>query len=786
MENTGSLTDADCYRLYDNLEIGIAVFKGCDKTRIRPVFCNKAYSALSGFTFEQFISGVVKDTFYCVHPDDMCDARRIFSQCYETGEALKHSLRVKAPNDKDYRYIAMTGKIKHADDGTYEYFLVFDEVSSEYGDRLIMLERYNNLIQKAEQNAVNTLVTVWFNVTKDTCAVLHRALDVKTIPTADKSIDEFIISSSSNITEEKIRTEFIQTNKRDVLTAYFEQGFLQKKQQLPVRLASNRIMWCEHKIVLTRNPDTKDLECVMTLTEDDKSMRIQKAFGCLMKHDYDTIANMNIHTGLVTVLNVSNSRGIIVTDHVFYHQDFLQKAMESLVPEEFAPDAIQALQLETIKEALKTQELYVVTFPAKKQHEADADRVYQWRLGYVDESKDELLFTRREMLGFLDTRQKVELVQSELQQQANEIAASTKEGKAKRNKILIADDSDINREMLSIIFEDKFTILEACDGEEAITLIDKNHQSIALILLDMQMPKKTGLDVLIHLKMRNLTALIPTMLVTGSTSKEMGLRSLEFGINDIVNKPFDSKIVKRRALNLIELYAHKEEVENQLNLWKQDALQLHEKQEKNDELLINALSSVVEFRSVESGTHVRRVRALTKIMLETWMILEPEVALSESDIEEIARASTLHDIGKVAIPDNILLKPGRLTPEEFDIMKTHTTLGCQMLEQFKQDDSDFYTYCYDICRYHHERADGRGYPDGLNGDEIPFWAQIVSIVDVYDALISPRVYKAAFTSEKAIEMIQNGECGVFSPRLLTVFGAAKETIISESEKMAER
>lgn len=198
---------------------------------------------------------------------------------------------------------------------------------------------------------------------------------------------------------------------------------------------------------------------------------------------------------------------------------------------------------------------------------------------------------------------------------------------------------------------------------------------------------------------------------------------------------------------------------------------------KESALIIDVLSAAVEFKSFLSGRHIARVRAVTEIMMQTWAELYPEDGLDRETIRRVTLAATLYDIGKVAIPDNILLKPGRLTREEFAIMKTHTLRGCELLERFKQTDSDFYRYCYDICRYHHERSDGSGYPDGLTEDAIPIWAQVISVVDVFDALISPRVYKAPYSTGTAIEMIQNGECGAFSAKLMRCFDVAKEAIL---------
>jgi putative two-component system response regulator len=232
----------------------------------------------------------------------------------------------------------------------------------------------------------------------------------------------------------------------------------------------------------------------------------------------------------------------------------------------------------------------------------------------------------------------------------------------------------------------------------------------------------------------------------------------------------------RRAKNIMELFEHRISIENELENRTKELVESQKKLEQNNEFLINALSSVVEFRSLESGEHINRVRYFTKLFLKYIMQFYPKYGITEKQAQLIVSASALHDIGKIAIPDSILLKPGRLTPAEFEEMKKHTIYGCEILDRFKQDDNEFFRYCYDICRYHHERYDGNGYPDKLKGNQIPIWAQIVSIVDVFDALISKRVYKQAYPVAEAEQMILGGECGVFSPELLDCFKLAKQEL----------
>ena len=358
-------------------------------------------------------------------------------------------------------------------------------------------------------------------------------------------------------------------------------------------------------------------------------------------------------------------------------------------------------------------------------------------------------------------------------------------------KILIVDDADLNREVLKAIFEEQFDILEAENGIKAIEKLDEYEEEICLVFLDLIMPKKNGIEVLEYMKEKGTSNRIPVIMITGEATSESDVMAYELGAADIIYKPFSGRVVTRRALNIIELYENRNDMEEQLATRTrelQDAMknlsEVHTRLKKNNEFLVNALSSVVEFRSLESGEHVRRVQQFTYIILCNWLKLHPDWTYDQQDINQMANAAALHDIGKIAISDSILLKPGKLTDTEYDIMKTHTIKGCEILERFKQEDSDFYRYCYEICRYHHERFDGKGYPDGLRGNEIPIWAQIVSVVDVYDALVSPRVYKAAFSIDEAFKMIFAGECGVFNPEVLDCFKKSKAEIIEYTQQFS--
>lgn len=345
-----------------------------------------------------------------------------------------------------------------------------------------------------------------------------------------------------------------------------------------------------------------------------------------------------------------------------------------------------------------------------------------------------------------------------------------------RNTILIVDDAEINRNSLRKLFEYEYQIIEAEDGQQAIEIIKDNSESLALILLDLEMPKKTGFDVLIDLRKMGLLHLIPVIMITGSTAVETEIKAYDLGASDIIYKPFEPAIVLRRSYNIMELYRHRISIEKELESRTEQLINSQKQLENTNHFLINALSSVIEFRSLESGQHINRVKMFTNIILKKLQKDYPEYNITDEQLELISNAAALHDIGKIAIPDSILLKPGRLTDEEFAIMKEHTTKGCEILDNFKQKDNEFYKYCYDICRYHHERYDGNGYPDKLAGEDIPIWAQVVSIVDVYDALISKRVYKEAYGNEEALQMILDGQCGIFSPKIMDCFLESKDEL----------
>lgn len=330
----------------------------------------------------------------------------------------------------------------------------------------------------------------------------------------------------------------------------------------------------------------------------------------------------------------------------------------------------------------------------------------------------------------------------------------------RKQKILIVDDSEMNRCMLADILEDDYDIIQAESGIQAVTILKERPLEIALVMLDMVMPEMDGLAVLEVMNKQHWIDNIPVIMISAESSAGYIEQAYDLGVTDYIKRPFDAISVHRRVINTIMLYA------NQKKLVGLVADQIYEK-EKSTNLMINILSHVVEFRNGESGLHVIHVQNITRIILEKYAEKYNDSGLTEASISTISLASSLHDIGKISIPESILNKPGKLTDEEFAIMKTHSSVGASMLESLSFGSNDpLIKIAYEVSRWHHERHDGRGYPDRLEGDQIPLSAQAVSVADVYDALTSERVYKKAFSHEKAMEMILGGECGTFNPRIL--------------------
>ncbi|HBH92319.1 MAG TPA: hypothetical protein DDX70_03885 [Bacteroides sp.] len=333
-------------------------------------------------------------------------------------------------------------------------------------------------------------------------------------------------------------------------------------------------------------------------------------------------------------------------------------------------------------------------------------------------------------------------------------------GNDDRPQILIVDDAPVNRELLADILGDRYRILQASEGEECINMLRRYENDIALVLIDMIMPKKDGFEVLVYMNRNHWIEDIPVIMISTDNSDDNVSRAYSLGVSDYISSPFDAKVVYNRVFNIIKLYS------KQRRLVQLVTEQIYEK-EKDNQMMIGILSHIVEFRNGESGSHVLHINKITGMLLERLIQKTDKYDISWHDRYLITTASALHDIGKIGVDEKILNKPGRLTADEFEIMKMHTMIGASMLHSLTMyQDEELVRVATEICRWHHERYDGRGYPDGLKGDEIPISAQVVSVADVYDALASERVYKKAFPHEKAIEMIMNGECGTFNPLLL--------------------
>ena len=339
-----------------------------------------------------------------------------------------------------------------------------------------------------------------------------------------------------------------------------------------------------------------------------------------------------------------------------------------------------------------------------------------------------------------------------------------------KQQILIVDDSEINREILKEILKEDYRILEAANGEECLEQLERSGTGISLVLLDIVMPEMDGFEVLAAMNQNHWIEDIPVIMISSEDSDSYIRGAYEMGVSDYISRPFDAKIVYQRVLNMIKLYA------KQRRLIHLVTRQIYEK-ERNNRMMIGILSQIVEFRNGESGLHVIHINLITQLLLEQLVKKTGKYQLSWEDRLLIATASALHDIGKIGIDEKILNKPGKLTKEEFEIMKTHTLIGAQMLDNLDMYRNEkLLKLAHEICRWHHERYDGKGYPDGLVGEEIPISAQVVSLADVYDALVSERVYKKAFSHEKALEMIQNGECGTFNPLLLQCMTEAQDKL----------
>ncbi len=363
-----------------------------------------------------------------------------------------------------------------------------------------------------------------------------------------------------------------------------------------------------------------------------------------------------------------------------------------------------------------------------------------------------------------------------------------------RNKILIVDDSKFNRQVLKNILEEDYEMLEAENGREAMEVIEAHKAEIAAILLDIVMPEVNGVMLLKMLNEKDYLSEFPVLVVTSEQDVSLVAECFDYGISDFIRKPVNTDFVKQRVQKLVDLYMQKNDfkerlerqtftLRNQYKLLQQQAEQL----KKSNERMIDVLGTVVEYRNLEEYTHLTMVKGFTEILARHMMQDYPEYELTEEKIKVIASASVLHDVGKVMISDAILLKPGKLTDEEFEYMKSHSLRGYDIIQSIKDLWEEDYVKCsLEITRSHHEKYDGGGYPDGLKGDEIPISAQLVSVADCYTALISESVYKDAIPMDEAFNMILQGECGVFSYKLLECFRKSKEELEEFVEKNSKK
>ena len=425
--------------------------------------------------------------------------------------------------------------------------------------------------------------------------------------------------------------------------------------------------------------------------------------------------------------------------------------------------SIFAEKLRTIKEHIREAEFH--DFPGLKiSASIGGTMLYNGSLEEVVSRADKLMYYAKSYKNTVAMDDEVEYEKQLL------------DAPAAKPQVLIIDDSELNRDLLKEMLRDRYEILEAADGEKGLALLYELGTKISLVLLDVVMPKVGGFDVLAVMQKERWLDDIPVMMISAEDSPAFIQKAYDMGASDYITRPFNMNVVRQRSDNITKLYA------KQRRLLSLVSSQIQEK-ERNNHIIISILSEVVGLKNGESRKHILSVSRITELLLSRVMQRTSRYHLTWQDEALITNAAALHDIGKIGIDEKILNKPGKLTKEEFEIMKTHTLIGAKMvehLEAFREE--PFVKVTYAICRWHHERWDGRGYPDGLKGDAIPISAQIVSIADVYDALTSKRVYKDAFAHEKAIQMILDGECGRFNPLLLDCLLDIKDSLKEELQK----
>lgn len=353
----------------------------------------------------------------------------------------------------------------------------------------------------------------------------------------------------------------------------------------------------------------------------------------------------------------------------------------------------------------------------------------------------------------------------------------------KADRILIVDDDPVNRKILEKLFSAFYEVIEAEDGHEGMEQILNADDRLCAILLDVMMPGMNGIEVLRKLKEMGLLEKIPVFLITADTSAAVMKEAYELGVMDVIRKPVVSYVVIRRVQSIVELFETRKHLNSVVEKQNITLLEQAEKIISLNQGMIEALATAIEFRNEESGGHVQRISKITRLMLENTVFGKN---MDEKEIDSITLAAVMHDVGKITIPDAVLTKPGKLNDEEYTIMKSHTTKGVAILESIPQlRGSEIYDYACDIVRHHHERWDGRGYPDGLKENEISPWSQVVALADVYDALNCRRVYKPPIPRKKTLEMIRTGQCGIFNPQLLDSFFLIEDKIYKLYETLPE-
>ena len=346
-----------------------------------------------------------------------------------------------------------------------------------------------------------------------------------------------------------------------------------------------------------------------------------------------------------------------------------------------------------------------------------------------------------------------------------------------RRTIIIADEEGLGRELLEQIFANDYNVITVGDGKRAIAEINSHLGELAAVFLDWDTPVLNGYQMLQVLKIKNICGMLPVFLTTSKDESQIEVTGYAMNVAAVLHKPYTAITVRRQVVRMMELFDRMDALEQEVAEKEKYVQEQRVKLDDFYDKLLDGISTIVEYRSPESERHIKRIKNFTRIMAAAYKNLYPEKGITEEQIAIIVRASAIHDIGKIAVSDSILLKPARLTEDERQIMMSHTTKGSEILELLRDvQDEEQFKVSYEVCRWHHERHDGKGYPDGLKGDEIPLSAQIVSLVDVYDALVSERIYKKAYDADTAFHMIMKGECGAFAPEILKCFESARKLI----------